>query len=212
MQQRFAVRPGLETMPLRREIALQLAVVVDLAVGNQPEGTVLVGERLMSAREIDNGQPPHPKRYRTVGVSTLIVRAAMDGPLAHAAQHRGGRGLTVELEDSIDPAHDASLLRASDGCRWPWVLRKALHTRRRNGRHCAPTCARSRRSAGPVRARAATLRPGWGRPRSPEPTLGHRPPQTGSPSHRCGPVRDGRRRPMPRISFPAPSLSAVFAG
>ena len=48
-----------EAVAARHELAPQLAVVVDLAVEDDPDRAVLVGDRLLAGLEVDDGQPAH---------------------------------------------------------------------------------------------------------------------------------------------------------
>jgi hypothetical protein len=45
--------------PACLELAPQVAVVVDLAVEDDPDGAILVADRLLAVVEIDDAQPPH---------------------------------------------------------------------------------------------------------------------------------------------------------
>ena len=56
---RLGVAVGRKTWPRALEVAPQLAVVVDLAVEDDPDGAVLVGDRLMAAFEVDDAEPAH---------------------------------------------------------------------------------------------------------------------------------------------------------
>ena len=54
---------GRETMALGLELGAQLAVVVDLAVEEDGDATVLVENRLMAAGQIDDRKAPHAERH-----------------------------------------------------------------------------------------------------------------------------------------------------
>jgi hypothetical protein len=53
-------------------------MVVDLTVNDDGEGAVLVEDRLLAAREIDDAQVAHAKSDRPVDQDTLVVRVTMD--------------------------------------------------------------------------------------------------------------------------------------
>ena len=51
-----------ERVPVRDELRAQLAVVVDLAVEDHPDGAVFVANRLVAAGEVDDAQAAHAER------------------------------------------------------------------------------------------------------------------------------------------------------
>jgi hypothetical protein len=61
----------------------QLAVIINLAVENDPEGTVLITQRLMAAAEIDNGQPAVAEPRHPIDVKPLVVGSAMPEDVGH---------------------------------------------------------------------------------------------------------------------------------
>ena len=93
-------------MPQRLELLLQVREVVDFAVGNQLNLTGLVRERLLTAREVDNRQPPHREPNPGERDAPLLVRPAMhertDHPL-QVVQH--DRTLRIRFDDADDAAH-----------------------------------------------------------------------------------------------------------
>ena len=60
MQDDFDVAVSAERVPGLEELRAQLAVVVDLAVADDPESFVFVRDGLMAAGEVDDRQPAHP--------------------------------------------------------------------------------------------------------------------------------------------------------
>ena len=64
-------------MPQAPEPLAQLAEVVDLAVLDDADRAVLVGDRLVSGRGVDDGQPPHAERDAVGDVTAFFVGAAM---------------------------------------------------------------------------------------------------------------------------------------
>src|SRR6266850_2129790 len=68
-------------MACRFELGAQLAEVVDLAVEHDPDGTVLVVDRLMAGREIDDAQAPHAERDALVVGRWALVRRKSLCPL-----------------------------------------------------------------------------------------------------------------------------------
>ena len=78
-------------MAARLELAAQLAEVVDLAVADEPQRAVRVGERLVAAGEVDDREPAHAERAGAVDVHALVVGAAMDGDARHRREHVAAR-------------------------------------------------------------------------------------------------------------------------
>src|SRR5262249_2995921 len=93
------VSPRLETGP-------QIPVVVDLAVEHDPDRAVLVGQRLMTADQVDDAEAAHPEANRAVGVDTLVVWSPVDDRLAHRPDSARFDGLVaVFIELSGYAAH-----------------------------------------------------------------------------------------------------------
>ena len=85
-------------------LALQLLVVVDLAVLDDVDGAVLVRDRLVAALEVDDREPARREPDAALQEHAVRVGAAMDERCAHLGQparvHGAARG-----RDSADPAH-----------------------------------------------------------------------------------------------------------
>ena len=96
------VTSGLEPAPQRGE-------VVDLAIEDGPDGAVLIGERLMPSRQIDDRQPAKPERGMIVAIDAGIVRPAVSDPVHHRLQVFGGEGIPgVSPDRAADSAHAES--------------------------------------------------------------------------------------------------------
>ena len=99
MSQRVAKR-----WPSRSSSRAQLLVVVDLAVLDDVDRPVLVRDRLVAAREVDDREPPRGEPDAVVEEGAVAVGAAVDERGAHrvepaALDRAPARG------DSADPAH-----------------------------------------------------------------------------------------------------------
>src|SRR5439155_22820662 len=72
---------------------MEVAVVVDLAVQSDPDAAVLVGERLMATRDVDDAEPlgaqGHPAQR--IEVDALVVGPAMTLRRVHLADCRAVR-------------------------------------------------------------------------------------------------------------------------
>ena len=80
---RLGVRGGPEAMAARLELLPELAVVVDLAVEDDPDAAVLVLHRLMAAGAVDDGQPAVTERRVRIGKHAAAVRAAVPEAVGH---------------------------------------------------------------------------------------------------------------------------------
>ena len=79
----LGVAASAEAMPGALEPRSELAKVVDLAVADDPDALVLVGDRLMAAGEVDDRQAAHAEQHLAVQVVAVIVGAAMGRDRAH---------------------------------------------------------------------------------------------------------------------------------
>jgi hypothetical protein len=82
----------------------ELAVVVELAVLHDDDGAVLVGDRLLAVREVDDRKTTRGKADAVVDVRALRIGAAVDERLRHPAQPLAIHGATGG-RDSADPTH-----------------------------------------------------------------------------------------------------------
>ena len=87
----FGVAAGAEAVAERFELGAQLDVVEDLAVEDDPERLVLVGERLLPAGQIDDRQPGMRQAGPVVAIGAELVRAAVPERARHVGQRLPGR-------------------------------------------------------------------------------------------------------------------------
>ena len=111
MHDHLAVRVRRPAVAASLEALAQLAVVVDLAVDDRGHAAVLGVERLIAARDVDDGQPGVSQRERPDAPQRIAIRTAvaqrLDHPLRRVLARRAGR-----IEDCSDPAHGADDVRA----------------------------------------------------------------------------------------------------
>ena len=107
MENDLGVAAGLEEMAAADELAPQLAVVVDLAVADDPGAGVLVGDRLMPARQVDDREAAHGEAGLAEEHGALIVRPAVDQGVVHPLERFGISPREVPL--TADSAHVRSL-------------------------------------------------------------------------------------------------------
>ena len=90
------------------EVPPELTVVVELAVLDDRDAAVLVRDRLVAGREVDDREAPGSEPDGPVEVCAVRVRPALDEGCAHRREPAGVDG-AAGGRDSADPAH-ASLL------------------------------------------------------------------------------------------------------
>jgi hypothetical protein len=82
----LGVAPRLVTVAARLQLRTQRGVVVDLAVERDPDLAVGGAHRLVSARDVDDGEPSMREAHRAVRPEAGVVRAAVAQHVAHAAE------------------------------------------------------------------------------------------------------------------------------
>src|SRR5258706_604671 len=87
----------------------ELLEIVDLAVEHDGHAAVLVVERLLSRREVDDGEAPVSQRQTRLQVHAARVGAAMKQGRIHALDQAAiDRTLVLAVEYPRDAAHDTS--------------------------------------------------------------------------------------------------------
>ena len=102
----LGIRARLEDVAAGEEVVAHVRKIVGFAVVGDPEGAILVGERLVPAFDVDDAQAAIAESYAGLDMEALIVRAAMDDRPAHLGQdlRRNGRS-AGHRGDSADAAH-----------------------------------------------------------------------------------------------------------
>ena len=85
------------------ELVPQLAVVVELAVLDDGDAAVLVRDRLVAGREVDDREPTRCEPHAVVEEGAVRVGPAVDERPAHRRELIGIDGAAGR--DSADPAH-----------------------------------------------------------------------------------------------------------
>jgi hypothetical protein len=90
------------------QLVAQESVVVNLSVEDDPDGSVLVAERLVPGGEVDNAEAPHADADSTIRVNAFVIRPAVDHRAAHLPESRRLNSCALtEFHDSSDAAHIA---------------------------------------------------------------------------------------------------------
>src|SRR2546426_3316086 len=97
-------------MPGRFELPAQFAKVVDLSVEDDPDRAILVMNRLVAGRQVDDAEASHAERHTLVHQQPLIVWAAMTNRLTHTMDQLTPLVLT-EGADGAEGAEAVGLRR-----------------------------------------------------------------------------------------------------
>ncbi len=110
MQNYFRVRTCGKAVPGPLQFSAQLHMVVDLAVENDPECAILVGDGLLAGRQIYNAQPGAANPDLRVHVQTKLIRPTMPDNRQHPAELSYIRRTpAAPIQTANNPAHRSSL-------------------------------------------------------------------------------------------------------
>ncbi len=106
VDQDLGVAIGGEAVAPTLELALQLSVVVDLAVLDHDAGAVLVGNRLVAVVEVDDRESAGGKSNRALVKYSLVIGAAVDEATVHPPHDiQIGGTLSLGGDEAADTAH-----------------------------------------------------------------------------------------------------------
>src|SRR5579859_1444527 len=117
MNDDFGIGMGIEAVAAFLQFGTQFGKIVDFAVENNPDGFVLVEDRLMAASQIDDAEPTHSQSDAVFYKDSFVVRTAMHDGLTHSVNsgvihHIAG----MRVNDSRYAAHERSPRRVTDLC------------------------------------------------------------------------------------------------
>src|SRR5205823_2230096 len=116
MQDRFRVALGRERVSPVDQAPAQLRVVVDLPVEDDHRRPILVEDRLVTAREVDDAEATHAHADGAVYVDALVVGAPMPDGVAHLPDHgRGGGRVRVFVGGAERVVHALAIGRHRAG-------------------------------------------------------------------------------------------------
>jgi len=102
----LGIAAGAEYMAQGRELGHQRLKIVDLAVVDDADRSVLVEQRLIAGREVDYRQPTVAEPDPRLDVVAIAVWSAMTKDIGHAPQQGAiDIGLSAPVEDAGYPAH-----------------------------------------------------------------------------------------------------------
>src|SRR5258708_10448324 len=81
-------------------------VVVDFPVQHNPKPAILVGDRLVAARQINDAEPSESEANALTAIDTLVVRPTMNNGFVHLMDDfLRERLAALVLEDAANSAH-----------------------------------------------------------------------------------------------------------
>src|SRR5262245_47033929 len=106
MQNRFGVRLGLECVAATNERFAQSAVIIDLSIVDDAAGAVLIVDRLMASRAVDNRQAAVSQSTIVLEMVPRVIRASMPQGRVHPLQSvLFYAPVPIPINDSTDAAH-----------------------------------------------------------------------------------------------------------
>ncbi len=107
-----------EAVAASLQIGAQVAVIVNLAVKNGPDGLIFVGDRLVAGVKVDDAQAAHADGAAAVDMETVVVRPAVHNGAGHALDV-GKLGRLAAKEKTGNAAHcfysNVADVRGQDG-------------------------------------------------------------------------------------------------
>ena len=130
-------------MPSCRKLLAQASVVVDLAVEDDPDRLVFVGDRLVPALQVDDAEPAHADADVPVHVLAVVVGSTMAQLVAEPSHGVGGHAMgRFGVHDPGNATHLSASLSSIPGVDACHRVRAAPVT--------SDVLENSRRSAGPA--------------------------------------------------------------
>src|SRR5512134_2315203 len=83
MENGFRIGVAAENMSVFLQVAAQLLIIVDFAIKDDPDRLVFVGNGLLSAFQIDNGESPRGQPGSVRQVKSILIRAPVSDGLVH---------------------------------------------------------------------------------------------------------------------------------
>src|ERR1051326_6111424 len=103
---RFGIGTCFELVSARDEIGREIGKVIDLAVENDDNGTVLIEDRLLSAAEVNDAEAAMPEPDIVLDKVAMVIRSAVLLSGCHPLKHIVSYPVSyVEIDDPANPAH-----------------------------------------------------------------------------------------------------------
>src|SRR5262245_27063103 len=105
----LGVAPRLERVPESLQFGDEVLEVVDLPVEDHHDAAVLVVERLLARREVDDREPAMPEADARLEVGAPLVRPAVMLALVHARDEIAGNlPPSAQIDDADDSTHGSA--------------------------------------------------------------------------------------------------------
>src|SRR5262245_33653710 len=97
MYQHLCVGVSGKTMSLLLELLPQVWEVVNFPIADDPDGAILVRDRLVTPGKVNNAEPAHTNGYRASDVLALIIWSPMGDHCPHGFEHARGCGVISKI-------------------------------------------------------------------------------------------------------------------
>src|SRR5437868_13297884 len=100
MDDGFSVTLAAKNMTSVFELSSKLAIVIKFTVVNQPNGFILIADRLLTRFHVNDAQAPHGEADRARNVETGIIGAAMTDLKIHRLQRAPVCEVVIKSQDA----------------------------------------------------------------------------------------------------------------
>jgi len=105
MNDHFGIGTRAEFVTPPFQVLSQLQVVVDLAVENEDDVSILVADRLPTALNVHYAEATHREADPSIYKTALIIGSSMPNHLLHGRKYSGLDRTAVAFVDPTDPTH-----------------------------------------------------------------------------------------------------------
>jgi hypothetical protein len=98
---------GLEFVAFFFQLLPEFKAIVDFAVKNGPNGTILIRHRLFAVGKVDNGKSPVGQADSAFYENAFVVGPPVRDGLAHRIQYISGHRFSVGIDYSSYSTHDS---------------------------------------------------------------------------------------------------------
>src|SRR5687767_12953881 len=84
MEDAFRIGTRPELVSTLEQVRIQVGEIMRFAIEDDPERLVFVGNGLVAAFDVDNGEPPHTQSHARFQMEAITIRSAVDDGLGHA--------------------------------------------------------------------------------------------------------------------------------
>jgi hypothetical protein len=107
----FSIRAGDESVPASEQFLAKFRIVINFTIQEHPDGSIFIADRLVTAGDINNAEPPMAQTDSAIHINALVIRTAMTQSSVHLLYVVPGDGLgMVKLKNPADSAHSDYLL------------------------------------------------------------------------------------------------------